>query len=158
MFAILLKLLNVLVVLTVGLFLYHFFGMLKYVSFQTDEGLLPEFASKKPIQINSLRAYMRFTFVIVGTLVWIMLGISAGSFAAHFGLIGIAQWLIFVACYFLLLRFPFGILNRMIQSDLEAKKFPEFIVFWATFMSMYAMAIYYYGQLPRFLTWYLYWM
>jgi len=106
-------------------------------------------------EVNALKNVFNVIFLIVGFICWLYIGITVGRIApmitGHF----ILKWIVYVLMYFIFVRFPFGVLNRMIKKTYELERFPEKILFSMTMIGSYILSICCYEKLPKLFNWFL---
>ncbi|MEZ4887234.1 MAG: hypothetical protein R3E32_21055 [Chitinophagales bacterium] len=80
-------------------------------------------------QKNVMKYVNKAVFIIVGCLVWVFMVVTIGKIASSLTEHYIAKWLVYIGMYFLFLRIPFGVINRVVHSIHEFKEFPEKVLF-----------------------------
>ncbi|MEL6988639.1 MAG: hypothetical protein AAGK97_12515, partial [Bacteroidota bacterium] len=62
---------------------------------------------------------------------------------------------VFILVYFLFLRIPFGMGNKMVKRAYDFKKAPEKIIFIIAMLGFFTLAIFKYEWIPWILRWHL---
>ncbi len=95
------------------------------------------------------------TFLVIGTVIWTLLGLTVGKIAGDIIKPSMLQWLDYFLMYFLFLRLPFGVGNKMVKSSYDFKNFPEKLPFALAMILAYVFSICCYESLPGILKWHL---
>lgn len=144
--------------ITIGLFLYYWTSSFKKLGESSleemnegeeDKGILTESEGK---QINKVGTTV---FVILGVIIWAVFSITIGKIASSMTDHSILKWVSYVGVYFIFLRFPFGVGNRMVKNSYDFEQFPEKIIFSITMICFYVLSICCYDYIPNLLKWHL---
>lgn len=151
--------------LGLGIYAYIWVSTFKEISEFTDEDWNKTIEevneSGKGVEglSKSQKATMRFVnkgiFLVFGCLIWTLTAVTMGKIASDITMHPIWKWFVHLGMYFLLLRIPFGVANRIVKSFNPSKKFPEEVLFVIFMIAFYILSIYYYEALPSFLKWHL---
>lgn len=98
----------------------------------------------------------KILFLIIGCMIWSIMGITIGKIASSVTEHAVLKWFVYIGMYFLFLRIPFGLTNGMIESINELEHFPEKALFAIFMIGFYGLSICCYVVLPSFLKWHLF--
>ena len=140
-------------------YIYYCFAVLKKIGEATiddvNEDLETDEEPATEEEVSSMKRFSVGAFLIIGFFIWSYIGITVGRIAPmitdHF----IVKWIVYVLMFFLFVRIPFGVLNKMIIKTYELEKFPEKILFSMTMIGTYILSICCYGKLPKLFNWFL---
>lgn len=144
--------LNLLIILALGGFLYirsaifKKMGELSIIKINEGEDKPEEKVNEADIRVINKVGII--AFLLVGALIWILLGIGVGKVTTGITDNNILKWLTYLAFYFIFLRFPFGVANRTIKRIYEFKAFPEKVLFAIVMIAGFFLGIYYFDSLP----------
>ncbi len=145
--------------LTVGIYLYYWSSLFKKIGSSTAEELNEgKEIDEYHINESEAKGYNYFgaiVFVVLGITIWSLLGITIGKIASNITNHGILKWTVYVLMYFIFLRFPFGVGNKMVKRSYDFKHFPEKIFFSLTMIVSYIVSICCFDSLPQFMKWHL---
>ena len=100
----------------------------------------------------------KFLFLTVGSLIWIFLGVTIGKITSSITDHSVLKWVAYFGMYFVFLRFPFAVINGVIETAYEIEKIPEKALFAILMIGFYALSICCYAGLPSFFKWHLYFL
>jgi len=106
-------------------------------------------------EVNALKNITNVLFLIIGFICWLYIGITVGRIASMITTHFILKWIVYVLMFFLFVRIPFGVLNRMIKKTYKFERFPEKILFSMTMIGSYILSICCYIKLPKLFNWFL---
>lgn len=161
----LIQIIYIIASLGIGIYAYLWIATFKEISEFTDEDW-----NKNVEEVNesgrdvgylnkSQKAAMKYVnkgiFLVLGCLIWTLIAVTMGKIASNLTMHPIWKWFVHLGIYFLLLRTPFGVANKILKSLHPLKKFPEEVLFVLFMIAFYILSIYYYEALPSFLKWHL---
>lgn len=141
----------------VGLYLYHWSSTFKKIGtstideFNEDEELEEEMTNESEAKV--LNYFGTITFIILGVIIWTLLGIAIGKIASDITQHRVLKWLVYFFMYFIFLRIPFGIGNKMVKKRYDFDRLPERLIFFLFMMTFYILSICCYDNLPQVLKW-----
>ena len=145
--------------IVIGIYLYYWSSNFKKMGDSTtaelneDEEASEELVDEK--ETKFINYFGTFAFIIIGTIIWTHLGMTAGKIASDLSENSIIRWIGYVLIYFIFLRFPFGVGNKMVKRSYEFERFPEKIIFVIVMILSFALSICCYDSFPQFLKWHL---
>ena len=155
----LIKIRLLIVIVFVSGVLYYWSGAFKKIGASTMDELNEDDEKEEDLVNESETKFINYfgtiTFVLVGVFSWSILGVSVGKFASELTPNIIINRIGYVFVYFFFLRFPFGVLNKMLKRSYEVEFPLEKILFSISMISFYVLGICCYDSLPDFLTWHL---
>ena len=144
---------------TVGVYLYYWSSFFKRLGMTSMEELNEEEEIQEDLvderETSIINYFGSASFLLMGILIWIFMGITVGKIASETSDIKIIRWVGYVLLYFLFLRFPFGIGNRMVKKSYNFETLPEKIPFVIVMILAYIISICCFEALPGFLKWHL---
>ncbi|MEM7102426.1 MAG: hypothetical protein AAF502_04775 [Bacteroidota bacterium] len=148
-----------LALLTIGTYIYFWSSTFKKLGSSTVEEL-NEGEEKVEDLVNEGEARMinyfgSSVFLLIGSLIWVHLGIAIGQFALDISDNRIVRYFGYFFMYFIFLKFPFGVGNKMVKRSYDFKHFPEKIWFALLMIASYIFSICCYDMIPSFLKWHL---
>jgi len=116
---------------------------------EEEEELLSESETKMTNYIGTS------VFVLLGIIIWILQGVTVGKIASDITDNNLLKWPVYFFMYFIFLRFPFGVTNKMVKRSYDFESLPEKIVFVIVMIAAYIISICCYESLPDFLKWHM---
>jgi len=105
-----------------------------------------------------LNKFGSFVFILIGGIVWALMGITIGRVALLVSPDSFIRFFVYIIVYFLFLRFPFGVGNKMVKRSFDFKSFPEKIIFSLIMIVSYILSICCFYKLPGFLKFHLHFL
>ncbi len=143
-----------------GIHLYVVSAVFKKVASFSREALNEEELYEKDKvsekEAKTINYFSMFLFVLLGVLIWTFLGITVGRVALEIPWTNKIMWLIYFLMYFVFLRIPFGMGNKMIKKSFGFEKFREQIFFFLAMVISFVLTIHFYESFPLFLKWHLF--
>lgn len=143
----------------IGLFCYYWSSSFKKIGILSTHQLNKgDLKGQKPVnefEVKIINYFGTITFLIIGTIIWLLLGITIGKIASDITGHKILKWVVYVLMYFLCLRFPFGVGNKMVKRSYDFKRFQEKILFSFVMITSYIISICCFEKLPAILKWHL---
>jgi len=159
---VLIKITYLFIVLTVGTYLYYWSSNFKKLGASTMKELNEEEENKEDLfnesETKMLNYFGTTMFIIIGVLIWTILGITVGKIAADITDKNFLKWLVYFLMYFIFLRFPFGVGNKMVKRSYSFNRLPEKFIFFIVIIASYILSICSYDKLPQLLKWHLYYL
>ncbi len=97
-------------------------------------------------------------FVLIGIFVWSILGITIGRVSSLLSPDNFWKWILYFFMYFIFLRFPFGVGNKMVKRAYDFETFNEKVIFSVAMIASYILALCCYDSIPNLLTSHLYFL
>ncbi len=148
-----------LLVIFIGVAIYFWSSIFKKLGIMSQEELNEEGEKEEDLVTASETTFVNYLgsviFLLIGITVWSYLGITIGKIASDITQHSILKWIVYVFVYFIFLRFPFGVGNKMIKRSYAFEKFPEKILFSFVMIASYVFAICCYKVIPWFFKWHL---
>lgn len=147
--------------LIIGGKLYIWFGGFKGVSELDVEQVNEDREEEERLRPEDVRGVNKFglvVFVVFGTLLWAIIGLTIGKIAAEITYHRVFRWFSYVLVYFIFLRLPLAILSRMLMEYYEVEKLPEKAMFLIISLTCYILAISSYDAIPYLFKWHLYFL
>ncbi len=145
--------------LTVGIYVYYWSSTFKKLGSSTmdelNEGDEEEDDMVDESEMKGINYFGTGVFIIIGVIVWTLLGVTIGRIALEITENKLLKWLVYFFMYFFFLRFPFGVANKMVKRSYGFKVFPEKIIFAIVMIASYILSICCYEKLPEALKWHL---
>jgi len=142
-----------------GLTIYYWSSIFKKIGsmsadeFNEDEEKDDEQVDEKETKI--LNYVGLCIFIILGVFIWSILGVTAGRISSLIVPDNFVKWIIYFVMYFIFLRIPFGVANKMVKQSFDFKVVPEKILFSVVMMVNYILSICCYDLIPSILKWHL---
>lgn len=118
-----------------------------------EEEFPDEIVTEKEASI--LARFCQWAFILLGILIWSVLGISVGRIAYLFQPSDLMKLLAYFLIYFLFLRIPFGTTNKIIMKTYEHDTMPDKIVFAIVMILGFIIGINFYESVPDLMKWHL---
>jgi len=141
--------------------LYIWFGGFKGVSLLNVDQVNEDRSEDECLDVSDVKNVNKFglvVFVIFGTLIWAIIGLTIGRIAADITYHNVFCWVIYILMYILFLRLPLGFSNHILKEYYEIKNMPETALFSIIVSTFYVIGICYYDAVPRFFRWHLYFL
>ncbi len=153
-------------VIIIGSIVYYYSGVLKILSSATveelndselsitEEGELQEEFPEEiisPNEAKTMNYIATILFITIGSITWISVGVICGNVAYLCSPSEVFKLLVYFLIYILLLRFPFGVVNKTIQKTYELEIIPEKIIFAMLMITSYLYGINFFDSMPSFI-------
>lgn len=139
------------------LVIYYYLGPIKKVSQQSQLDFAIDadepddiLSHEETTFVNNASTYI---FIAIGILLWSYVGITIAKLALYLCNYISYNWLIYILIYFILLRIPFGVINRIINKSYELENNLGKTSFALVLVLCYVLTIIFYDWLPYFLQW-----
>jgi len=144
----------------IGLTIYYWSSTFKALAitsdeeFNEDEVLENDRVSLKEAKTINFASHI--IFIIIGVFLWCTMGITIGRIASIIAPNNFLKLLVYFLTYFVFLRFPFGIGNKMVKRRFDLEELHEKTIFAISMVASFIMSICCYDSIPQFLKWQLY--
>ena len=143
-----------------GVYLYYWTSIFKKLGTSSIKELNEE--EEEELVDESQAKFVNYfgsaIFITLGLIIWTLLGVTVGKISGEITDHYILRWFVYFAMFFLFLRMPFSIGNKMVKNSYDFEKLPEAFVFFTVMLTAYVFSICCFDALPRFLKWHLYFM
>ena len=155
--AILIKTIYLLIATTISLYLYYWSSTFKKLGDATLEELNEGDEKKEDLvdktETKWINRFSTLLFVLIGVFVWSFIAITVGKIASDITNHWIGKYPVYFFMYFIFLRFPFRVANKMVKKAYDFSHFHEKIIFAFVMILSYVLAICCYDRLPGFYKW-----
>ena len=120
----------------------------------TDQGVLQENFPDELVtasEANFIHIAGRVGFVILGSMIWIIMGLTTGYMALSLKPSDLMKLIVYFLVYFFFLRIPMGMANKTIEKSYGIKVMPEKLVFTILMVASYIVGINYFDTIPSFM-------
>lgn len=143
----------------VGLFLYYWSSSFKKLGEfsleEMNEGEMKESEILNESEGKLINKLGTITFIILGFFIWTYFSITIGKIASDITNHFILKWFCYIFIYFIFLRIPFGVGNKMVKNSYDFERFPEKNIFSVTMICFYVLSICCYDWIPKLFKWHL---
>lgn len=149
---------SILLLIYLGLLVVYFYlGPLKKVSQQSQLDFAMDADEPDDILSQEETTFVNkassIIYLSLGLIIWIYLGITVGKLSRLICNYVSFDWLIHFILYFILLRMPFGIINKSIEKTYDIDTNFQKIGFAVVMIASFILTIMFYDWLPYFLQW-----
>ena len=145
--------------LFLGIYVYFWSSTFKKLGLSTREELnegeeIPE-EMVDELETKWINYFGTTVFILIGIIIWTLIGITIGRITSQITDQPILKWIAYFLMYFIFLRIPFGVGNKMVIKSYDLEFLPEKIIFAIFMVVAYVWSICCYDSLPSFLKWHL---